>query len=101
MYPESAEMFQRVHRQVGLHRIWMHIHRSGCDLGIWGKVEENWPELFIYKVCFHIYIYIYIYIYICLVCMFIHLYIIPTANAYIFAHGFELVGRGGPVRFSR
>jgi hypothetical protein len=63
MYPESAEMFQRVHRQVGLHRIWMHIHRSGCDLGIWGKVEENWPELFIYKVCFHIYVYIYIYLF--------------------------------------
>jgi hypothetical protein len=62
-------------------------------MGIWGKIEENWPELFNYKV--------YLFLYICLVCMFIHLYIITTANAYIFAHGFELVGRGGPVRYSR
>jgi hypothetical protein len=50
MYPESVESFQRVHRQVGLHRIWMHVHRSGCDVGIWGKIEASWPELFFHKV---------------------------------------------------
>ena len=50
MYPESVESFQRVHRQVGLHRIWMHVHRSGCDVAIWEKIEASWPELFYHKV---------------------------------------------------
>jgi hypothetical protein len=50
MYPESVESFQRVHRQVGLHKIWMYVNRSGCDVGIWGKIEASWPELFHHKV---------------------------------------------------
>jgi hypothetical protein len=35
-----------VNRQIGLNRVWLHVHHSGCDDSIWLKIEKKWPELF-------------------------------------------------------
>jgi hypothetical protein len=48
MYPPvpHPQTWNAVHRQVALNRVWLHVHRSGCDGSIWAKIEGNWPELF-------------------------------------------------------
>ena len=51
MYPPLPHpaVWTSVHRQVGLNRVWLHVHNSGCDATIWPQIEKKWPELFLKK----------------------------------------------------
>jgi hypothetical protein len=39
-------MWNAVHRQVALNRVWLHVYHIGCGELIWPKIERKWPELF-------------------------------------------------------